>query len=177
MPGDHRTGCGCAAMILGLLIGAPLTLIAAQNIKIKNANPEIKKVALKDLVTSPPETALWVEVSGVPVEGSYVKKLGYILLQDPENKVAVYVFLGTAPPLSSESAEPLIIRGMIDQSPYGMPALIKDLPENNLSPDVKVATLFLEKDSTPPGWFACWGLMMLGMAILATPMAIMLGRR
>lgn len=172
---DYRTGCGCIAMILGLVIGAPLTLIAAQNIKIKNANPEIRKVALKDLVTSPPETALWVEVSGVPVEGSYVNELGYMLLRDPENKVAVYVFVGKAP-LSSKNDETLVIRGMIDKTLMGVP-VPKDPPRNNVSPDVEVAPLFLEKDSSPPGWFASWGLMMLGIAILAVPPAIMSSRR
>jgi len=35
----------------------------------------------------------------------------------------------------------------------------------------------LEKDDTPPGWFASWGLMTLGLILLTAPASARVRRR
>ncbi len=173
MPREFNKGCGCLAMILSVVFGTPLAFIGMRNFTIRKANPEIKKVALKDLVTSQPETPLWVEVSGVPVDGSYVKDLGYMLLRDPKEKMAVYLSLPVeAPPLSSKNNEPLVIRGMISKASEGTLLPMPNLVLPNVPPDVKVIPLLLEKDHSPPSWFASWGLIMLAAAIFAATATI-----
>jgi hypothetical protein len=136
------------------------------NIKLRDANSEIHKVALKDIVTSPPEKGLWAEVSGALVDQSYVMedKAGYVLLSDPESKMAIFVKVVENSTLLSKSNEKRVVRGMIKTFEGAA-----KLPKKNVPADLKVANLVLEEDETPPSWLASWGLLILGFIIIGGP--------
>ncbi|HEX6185861.1 MAG TPA: hypothetical protein VFZ44_18380 [Pyrinomonadaceae bacterium] len=168
-------GClgGCFAVIVCFLLGTTLLIIGLVNVRTRWANNEMQRAALGELVTKPAEAGLWVEVMGVPVEGSLTIWYGVpvTLLQDPESKVAVYVLLNENSPLLSARGEKLAVRGML--ASFGEGGLTP--PDIKLPPDVKVANYVLSEDDTPPGWLTSWGLGLLGGFILAFPLGVRYG--
>lgn len=177
-------GClgGCFAMLVCLLVGAPLSYIGYYNIRARQANPEIRRASLGELVNTRAETPLWVEVSGVPVEGSRMTLYGVdlMLLLDPESKVAVYVMPDKESPLLNGGDERRVVRGMLitDMEDFKLSDELEEKftqAKRNVPPDVKVSNLTLGEGDSPPGWLASWGLGVLGAFILLIPVGARAG--
>jgi hypothetical protein len=154
---------GCVVVLLCFLAGATLAFFGYDNIKTRSANKEIHRTSLAELVNLPVEPPRWVEVSGVPVEGSHgtLYTVGFVLLLDPESKVAVHVMLNKASPLLAGGGERRVVRGMVTAVSEGTVSL----PTLNAPPDVKVANLLLAEDDAPPGLLTSWGFVVLGVLL------------
>ena len=162
---------GCVVVLLCFLAGGALVFFGYDNIKSRSANKEIHRVSLAELpklVNLPADPPRWVEVSGVPVEGSHgtLYTVGFVLLHDPESKVAIHVMLNEDSPLLAGGGERRVVRGMVTAVGEGTISL----PTHNAPPDVKVANLLLSEDDTPPGLLSSWGFVVLGVFLsLAAP--------
>ncbi|MCP4662968.1 MAG: hypothetical protein GY856_46855 [bacterium] len=156
---------GCFVLGTCIWIGSSLMMAGCQNHKIAAANEEIHQIALKEVVTTPPEIPQWVEIEGIPIAGSLVteKSSRYLLLMDPEGEMAAFVKLEDDSPLPVVRGE-TIVRGMASPSEAAA-----GWPRKELPPEVKVANLVIVENKTPPGWWATVGLLILGFFIIGGP--------
>lgn len=184
MRADAGPGCfgGCLVMFVCFLVGAPLSLLGYFNIRTRAANNEVRKMSLGEAASTRADTPLWVEVSGVPVEGSHftMYDVPFMLLLDPEGKVAVYVMPEKDSPLLSGGGERRVVRGMLVT--YAADVEVPKEFEEELSrvrrsvpPGVKMSNVSIGEGKSPPGWLASWGLGALGAFILLIPVGAKMG--
>ena len=150
-----------------VLIGIGLVLMTAgwQNYKIMKGNPKFRIMPMKDLVTAPLESPIWVEIKGIPKAGSLVtkKKSRYLLFIDDESKWAISVKLSKKSSLNQQTKKIKVV-GMV--SPL---ELSISIPTYKSLPDIKIANLVLEENMSPPGKWSSYGLIILGFLFVMVP--------
>lgn len=154
---------GCFIMGTRIWIGFALIYGGCHNFNVVQDNKEVSRISIKELVSAPPEKEKWVEVKGVGIKGSLINEgnTRYLLIMDPETKMAVFVASGEDSSLGLRYGKELTVNGMA--KPFDKPA---SFSRKKIPADVKVANLVIRENATPPGWFLSWGLVVIGLMIL-----------
>ena len=143
-------------------IGLAMTTKGCGNNNIKKNNTEIRTMSITELVAASPKKPLWIKTKGTP-KVVIKDNSSYLLLLELDGKTAIFLKTSDNSPLQQQSGE-ITVMGMVGPRDATKPIAIHES-----LPDVKISTLVLDENESPPGFWSTYGLMFLGFFLITVP--------
>jgi hypothetical protein len=150
---------GLLTRMFFIVISFSLMGRGCHNDQIAKNNQQPMPISAQSLAFSPPEASKWITSRGYPIEYFEYQKEQYMVFKQEGSQFGFYVRLEKDSKLIGHKNESITFQGMTELQ-------TNPLPKPKVPEGVRIASLVVIENESPPGWWATTGLMLIGFILL-----------